>query len=252
MQIPYCIQIGGTLCSSEAENVISHTFAEINAIYNNWNPHSEISSFNRSPAHKKISLSDKLLNFLKVTEKLVLLTEGRFDPTACSSSHGIGWHHLHFDGNLIWKDEEATQLDLGGIAKGYAVDLLTERLEKLGCRNLYVEWGGEVRTVGQHPHKRPWRIEIYGGPVIELQESSLATSGNYQQQWKDGEITYTHIVDPSTKTHLEVTPLSINSATVLTEKCMEADALATALMLFSDRSTAEQWAQEHGLWVYIY
>lgn len=252
MQIPYCIQVGGFSSLPEIERVISETFSEIDTIYNNWNPQSEISYFNQASAYKKIALSEKLLNFLKETEKLVLVTEGRFDPTACSSYAGIGWHHLHFDGDLLWKDEESTQLNLGGIAKGYAVDLLVERLEKLGCHNVYVEWGGEVRTIGQHPQKRPWRVEIYGGPVVELQQASMATSGNYLQQWSEGEITYTHIIDPLNKIPLHVRPTSISSATVLTEKCMEADAFATALMLFPDRMSAEQWAKERGLWVYLY
>lgn len=283
MTIDYHITVGDPLTASQSEQVqclITATFQEIDAIYNKCNPHSELSQLNALPPHTPISLSPQLNQFLQRVETLVKLSEGRFDPTIepiqqlwlakleqgeCPSAEEIealrpciGWHRLHIDNGIFYKEDGRTQLDLGGIAKGYCVDWLIDRLQQMGLKSLYVEWGGEIRTLGFHPSKRPWRVFIsrLANPdpaqaiaQIDLIDCALATSGDYFQYWKvkndQGEDKmYCHIFNPLTLAPLEVKTGSVASASLLALDCMTADALAKVLMLFNSPEEAQAWIEK--------
>ncbi|MCC5831765.1 MAG: FAD:protein FMN transferase [Chlamydiales bacterium] len=263
MTMAYTVKIGDPDPDlSLAESIILSTFSEINALYNNWNPHSEISKLNRLPAGVKYPLSPQLAAFLRQIDRIVSLTEQRFDPTVApvkesllkgeiqSETAAVGWDKIHLEGDLFWKEYDQTALDLGGAAKGYAVDLILEQLQEAGFRNLFVEWGGEIRAAGSHPEGRPWKVAILGGETLELHEEAIATSGSYLQNWTVGEAQYTHIIDPKTK--LPLSDPSITSASVVTRTCFEADALATALMLFSSQQEAYEWAKARGLKIWLF
>ena len=178
MTIPYCVQIGDRVNEREAvniEEIICSTFVEIHQIYNNWNPDSEVSKLNQSPAHHPLPLSKELTQFLKQVDTLVTFTEGRFDPTVGPLSHlwkkslqeerfpheqelaqcqaAVGWNKVHCEQGYFWKEEPMTALDLGGIAKGYGVDLLVQKLGRAGFKNIYVEWGGRLTHGGFIPKK---------------------------------------------------------------------------------------------------
>lgn len=275
MTIHYCVQIADPLEEKDSvliQDLIHSVFSHIHQIYDNWNPDSEISNLNQLPAYQKCPLSQELTSFLRCVDKIVRQTEGRFDPTVeplqrlwkkclneghlppagelATLSSAVGWDKVHVENGLFWKEHPLTALDLGGIAKGYAVDLLVETLLASGYKNLYVEWGGEVRTAGQHCEKRAWKIGIRGLKAIDLKDLSIATSGSYIQNWTiEGEV-YTHIVDPRTKKPLHNSLIS--SVSVIAPTCYEADAFATALMLFPSKEEALEWAKERELHVYIW
>lgn len=274
MTIPYCLQIGTPLSQKEAtaiEVLILNVFSEIHQIYNNWNPESEISKLNQLAANEKVSLSNSLNSFLLYVDKIVEFTEGRFDPTIeplqklwkknlkegslpsleslAELSATIGWKKIHIEKGLFWKEHSLTGIDLSGIAKGYAVDLLIEKLNAAGYQDIYVEWGGEIRTLGNHPDRRPWKIGIQGSSKIDLTNMAIATSGSYNQNWTIDTTNYTHILDPRTQQPIQNAPIS--SVSVLAPTCAEADGLATALMLFPSKDAAEKWALEKGLKVFI-
>ncbi len=264
MTMAYCVQIGDLKPDLDAvEAVILSTFCEINEIYNNWNPESEVSKLNALPAGEKRQLSSALAAFFKRIDGIVQLTERRFDPTIapvknslleghlCSKSAAVGWDKIHLKDDYFWKEHDETAIDLGGAAIGYGVDLIVERLKELGYLNLYVEWGGEIRTSGLHPMGRPWKIAIRGGEILEMEEGAIATSGNYLQKWMIDNTLYTHIINPFTKKPL-TTNTPIKSASVFSKSCFEADAIATALMLFSSQEEAYIWADEHQLKIWLF
>lgn len=286
MTIPYHIVIGKNVSREEKKKVlktIEQIFQEVDQKFNNWNPHSEISQFNRSPAHRLFSLSPELDSLLSLCAKIVSLSGGRFDPaleplsslwrhslqhkkypsssalqTACDAS---GWNHLSFQEHKVQKDHPLTQIALSAISKGLCVDWIVERLQKLGYSNLFVEWGGAVRTSGKHPTGSDWVIpidpalQIKGRTLapIPLQNRALAISGDSKQKgWvlsaessPDGQLhRYFPLIDASTAQPLEKTPYSIAAAIVIAPTCALADALAIAAMLFPERKEAEKWAQE--------
>ncbi len=265
MSMAYCVKIGDPRPDlALAEKIIASAFSEIDCVYNNWNPHSEISQLNRLPAGKKQILSDPLAAFLHRVDALVEFTEGRFDPTIApvkenllkgelqSDASAIGWEMIVLEGNQFSKKHDKTALDLGGAAKGFAVDLILERLQEAGFRNMFVEWGGEIRVSGSHPEGRPWKVAIFGGETLELREEAIATSGSYLQNWTIDGTGYTHIVDPQTKQPLALSNAPIASASVLSKTCFEADAIATALMLFASQEEAYAWAEERGLKIWLF
>lgn len=263
MEMKYKILIGKTLNPTErqeVEKIISSTFTEIDNLYNNWNPQSEISQLNQLPAGKKIVLSPKLAAFLQTVHCLHQLTQGRFDPTIQPLAElwknrlqknkiptdeelkkilpAVGWEKIHIEKGLFWKDHTRTGLDLGTIAKGYCVDLLAARLTNAGYPDHFVEWAGGIRT---GPSGKKWQVEVTGGPtVIDLENQSIATSGSDIASWTVDNITYTHIIDPKTKAPLS--PGHIASVSVVTKSCTVAHGLATALMVFPNAEEATRFA----------
>lgn len=280
MTIDYRILIGHSL-SQEHEKLITQTirqtFDEVNQLYNKWNPQSELSQLNQSKAGIWHPLSNQLEKLLVLTDKIVLLTEGYFDPTIEPLQSlwkhyltqgkipsfeeiqliapAIGWNHIHFKQGFFYKDHDATSLDLGGIAKGYCVDLLVERLNTMGYENVFVEWGGEIRASGEHPDHRPWNIFIthfenldpqQAIAILSLHNQAIATSGDYLQKWtihKEGEtLTYFHVIDARKLQPVTITLDSVASASVLGKSCAFVDGLATAAMMFPSVKESQEWA----------
>jgi FAD:protein FMN transferase len=278
MTVPYKIVIGKDLSSTEIKQVkeiIRNVFEEIHQTFNKWNPDSELSILNRSEANQKIPLSKSLESFLHKTDKLMQLTEGKFDPTIESvqkiwkkhmssgkipmhqdlqkAAEAVGWNKIHFSKGYFWKDQALTELDLGGIAKGFAIDCMIEKLNAAGFIHAYVEWGGEIRTSGSHPENRPWRIFVsqMGDPdpskalaTIDMQNNAVASSGDYLQNWTIDGTTYFHIIHPKTCRPLISTENSICSVTIVAPNCMLADLLATSAMLFDTPHQAEVWLKK--------
>lgn len=281
MTIDYRVIVGKRLSKEEflsIEQAISAIFNSIDTTFNNWNPNSELSKLNQLKANVTVPISSQLRIFLKQTERIVNLTNGFFDPTMDplyklwkkhlakgetptvsdieTVSQSLGWNKIHLIGQNFYKDHDETSIDLGGIVKGHCVDLLVEKLNKLGFGDVLVEWGGEIRTTGTHPEGRPWVVFVRGfeslNPSkalakIEMNDLALATSGDYLQNWtvmKEGrEVTYFHIVHPLLKQPLIATEESIASVSVATSTCALADAIATSLMLFPSIDEAKQWIQ---------
>ena len=275
MKIPYKIIVGAHLSSDELatlQSTASAIFDEINATYNNWNPQSEISAFNNGTT---TTLSPPLMHLFNITNEAVILTGGRFDPTIeplrllwnssladnstpsaeaiAETMEAVGWHRLKIGSSSVQKAHPNLRVDLCGIAKGFAVDLISEQLIAAGYHHFYVEWGGDIRTSGFHPTGRPWRIFIaqfedtqldHAIATVELHNEAIATSGDYIHNWETETGRYSHIINPSTGWATPLSPERIASATVAAPSCALADALATAALLFDTIEDAQTWAQK--------
>ncbi len=133
----------------------------------------------------------------------------------------------------------AVQLDVGGFAKGLAVDRVIDRFRELGIRNAIVNAGGDLRAIGRHGD-RPWRIGIRNprgeGVIASLQVSgdeSVFTSGDYERYFIYKGKRYHHILDPRTGYPAR----GAVSVTVIHPDATTADAAATALMV----AGPDQW-----------
>lgn len=267
MTIPYRILADSAFPEELIQETIRSTFAEVNLHYNRFNPHSELSVFNRTQAHVEFPLSPGLYQLLLQTDRIVQVSNGAFDPSVepiqqlwkQSIAEGstpsqeqirpllkaLGWHHLKLNDTKAIKDVDGFAIDLGGIAKGYAVDLLYERIYAFGVKHLYVEWGGEIRVSKSHPSARPWHVAIkplnpQAEPIIlELSDQAVATSGDYEQSdWivddKGASTRYFHIIDRESGTPLTAPEGKHYSYTVVAPDCTTADGLATALFFKPD------------------
>ncbi len=249
------------------EKEITTVFLYIDSIFNSWNPHSELSRLNHTSDYTPFQCTWDLYHFLKWTKEIVATTQGKFDPTV-ETLHSVWkdclekgitpnnellmalspkatWDSLLFDDTTcsIQKKYLETKLDLSGIVKGYTIDLLVQRLQKLAWNSsIYVEWGGEIAVNGSHPDRRPWKLAIYNThnlktPVsLELTSGSVATSGDYFQSWTveenlpERKKTFTHIYTPGEKEPLFSGNYDLRSVTVFhPSSCACADAFATAL-----------------------
>jgi thiamine biosynthesis lipoprotein len=151
----------------------------------------------------------------------------------------------------VRKLRPGVQVDVAGIAPGYAVDCIAERLRRLHVDGALVEIGGEVRAWGRNPDGEPWRIAIEA-PVAgerrayalaELDDMSISTSGDYRDFRIVGGRRISHTIDP--RTGAPVTH-DLASVTVLHRSAMSADAYATALMVMGPESGL-RFAEQRGL-----
>ncbi|HEX19256.1 MAG TPA: FAD:protein FMN transferase [Acidiferrobacteraceae bacterium] len=134
-------------------------------------------------------------------------------------------------GNIVRSRNPIVQLDFGGFAKGYALDLAIQRLRGMGVDNAIINAGGDLRAIGLHGD-RPWRIGVrhpQGQGVLGSLEThgdeSVFTSGNYERYHEYEGIRRSHIIDPRSGIPVK----HIASATVIHDNAAVADTAATAL-----------------------
>lgn len=138
-----------------------------------------------------------------------------------------GGHHV-----VAYEDADVA-LDLGGIAKGYAVDRAVAALREWGVTDALVNAGGDLYAMGRSAEGDPWQVGIRAaedpdriGETMPLENAAVATSGDYEQGFMYAGRRYHHLLDPVT-----AAPRSspVHSLTITAADCMTADAAATAL-----------------------
>ena len=241
---------------------INRRLDKINAQMSTYMETSDLSIFNQSSTQEWVKIP---LNLYTVIEEALRINEisyhafdvtigpvvnlWGFGPIAKSSiipdestiqealdNIGSQYIHLRKKPYAIKKDQPNLYIDLSAIAKGYAVDVITDYLDELSINNYMVEIGGEIKTKGTNPYNKIWRIGIEKPlddqrsvqTVIILNNTGMATSGDYRNYFEENGIRYSHTIDPSTGkpiTH------KLASVTVLHPSAMTADAMATALLV---------------------
>jgi thiamine biosynthesis lipoprotein len=156
----------------------------------------------------------------------------------------VGYEKLTTNKYYLQKKDPFIKIDLNAIAKGFGVDAVYSFLESIGMNNIMVEIGGEVRTKGKNRKNEPWMIavetpdlESAGSKTISwalpLESKAMATSGDYRNYYEIDGIRYSHEIDPRTGYPAQT---GVASATVVATNCMDADALATALIIMGAES----------------
>lgn len=232
--------------------------AALNDLLSDYDTDSELNRLSRTAGEgRAVPVSPDLWRVLERAQALAARTDGAFDVTVgplvshwrkarrerrlpdparlAAASAAVGWTRLRLDpaartATLLAPD---MKLDLGGIAKGYAIDEALRVLHARGLHRALVSGGGDM-AAGEAPPGRPgWRIEIApldlpGAPpprFVLLRHGALATSGDVFQRLEIDGVRYSHIVDP--KTGLGLTDHSL--VTVIAPDCLTADSLATAV-----------------------
>jgi FAD:protein FMN transferase len=145
--------------------------------------------------------------------------------------------------DVIVYNEPDIALDLGGIAKGYAVDRAVAALRDWGVTDALVNAGGDLYALGNSAEGDPWKVGIRSpsdpariAGTINLTDRAVATSGDYEQYFEHAGRRYHHLFDPATAAPRES---RAHSLTVAAESCMTADAAATAVFGL-DRTSARR------------
>ena len=139
------------------------------------------------------------------------------------------------------KSRARLQIDLSGIAKGYAVDQVADYLAAAGVENYLVEIGGELRLAGHNAADKPWRVAVERPTnqapeamvVLALSDAGVATSGDYRNYYEIGNKRYSHAIDPATGAPVSH---SLASVTVIDANAARADALATGLLVLGPQA----------------
>ncbi len=274
-----CWSDESTIKKDSLQADVDKLLREINQQMSTYLPNSELSRFNATPAGEWFDVSkatalvtQQALAFHRITDGASDITVGPlvklwdFGPGHHSigakmkaPSAGLlestkartGGKHLEvrLDPPALRKAIDHLEVDLSSIAKGYAVDAVADWLNDCGFDNAMVEIGGEVRASGTRLDGKAWRIgtEIPDlrqrgiHRILSLKNQALATSGDYRNfRVFDGE-KVSHIIDPKTGRPL---PFRSWSVTVIVDSCMEADALATALLVMGE-DRGYDWCVEH-------
>ena len=273
MGTTYSVKIvENSLNSSKIKTEIDEILNAINMDMSTYIDSSSISKFNNLNNLKKHKISNDFYKVIKSSKYFYDITDGAFDitvnplvslwgfskdslkkiPTKDEINQilkSIGTNNLiiHKDGSIS-KNNTPTTIDLSAIAKGYAVDKISEYLSDLNYTNHMVEIGGEVRASGFNFKNTKWKIAIeYPSfqrsfrktpyidkdlkgvhTILQVSDISIATSGDYRNYYDINGRRYSHIISPKTGYPIENKIISVS---VLTNKCLDADALATALMV---------------------
>jgi len=257
--------IAESVSSTEIQLQIKQLLDKLNAQMSTYQQDSELSKINQNQTSEWINVSEDLYQVLKQANTISELSHGAFDITVGPLVNlwgfgpaglslvvpedvkikqqllNTGYKNLLFndDKKQIKKQNPLIYLDLSAIAKGFAVDKVSELLDTYGIVNYMVEIGGELRLKGVNLQKKPWRIAVEKPTadrrmiqkVLPLSNISLATSGDYRNFFEVEGVRFSHTIDPRTGkpiTH------KLASITILSDTAMKADALATALMVLGD------------------
>lgn len=226
-----------------------------------WKPDSDLMRLNAAPPGTWVSLPRELMRVLAKGLEIGRLSGGAFDIGLGRLVNAWG-----FGAAGSTPDEEAIRaalherpppahkvleldvpgararkhamfdLDLSGIAKGFAVDEMSRTMKAFGIADALVGLDGELAAIGTKPDGTPWRVAVekpdyeHRSPlgVIELQDAAVATSGDYRHWVEIGVARLSHTMDRSRGGPINN---GIASASVVASSCMEADAWATALMV---------------------
>ncbi|HUF07823.1 MAG TPA: FAD:protein FMN transferase [Rhodothermales bacterium] len=250
--------------SAQAAAAAGAAFARIDALnltLSDYLPDSELNVVSaQSGTDSLIPTSDDLWTVLLSAQELAAESGGAFDVTVGPLTrlwrrairHGVmpdpialaaarelvGYRFVELDsldgrGSVVRLALPGMRLDLGGIAKGYAVDEAFGVLRQAGYARALVDGGGDLRLGDPPPNKKGWEIAISyldttgarSQRVYLLSNSAVATSGSRYRHLEANGIRYSHIVDPSTGMGLTVD----REVTVIAPTCMEADGVASAL-----------------------
>jgi thiamine biosynthesis lipoprotein len=254
MGTTYRIKIAIGTDAETAHAVVKQTLEELERALSNWRDDSWVSQFNRLRSTEPQAVPEVVWPLLEQALALSAETEGRFDITIgpLVERWGFGAHpsrlpapdeaeirallercgfqklKLDADSRHLSKLHPALELDFGAITKGYAVDQISAKLEKLGHQRFLVEFGGHLRGRSGPPGSPAWRIAQSQGEPLLLNHGAIATSGPEHQH--RGEIC--HLIDPRSGRAISLR----QSVTVAQPTCTRADALATAKAIEMSRN----------------
>ncbi|MBU6141441.1 MAG: FAD:protein FMN transferase [Proteobacteria bacterium] len=224
--------------NSFAYQVIEEAFDEVKEIHDLmsfFDEKSQLSLLNREAHHKEIIVDSKLFEVLVLAKKLFQISDGLFDVSLHRSNADSSFANVELSENSSVKFKKKLQLDLGGIAKGYAVDCAAQILENNGITDYIVNAGGDLK-VGKSAQKIGIRNPKKLGEIIcetEISNSALATSAGYFSCQRVGDKKIYPIFQP----RLGALEYKDESVSVTAKNCAVADALTKIVAIKKDQSS---------------
>jgi thiamine biosynthesis lipoprotein len=244
--------------AQQGEDAIQAVMDEMQRINQLMSPYiesSELSQLNHHGAAGFVPVSKELFDLIALSVELAKETDGAFDITFASVGYlynyrksqkpqqnqiasllkAINYRHIRFDKTQqsIFFAHPNVKIDLGGIAKGHAVDNAIEILKKRGIKHALVTAGGDTKLLGDRFGK-PWMVGIRDprnkdkqAVVLPLVDTALSTSGDYERYFEQDGKRYHHILSPKTGTSAK----EVQSVSIIGQRSTLNDALSTAVFV---------------------
>jgi thiamine biosynthesis lipoprotein len=260
----------------EARLAISDAMLELQRsddLMSHYKSGSLISKLNRAGAKSKVHVGEEVFQLLRDAVSISRASRGAFDVTILPvevlwgfDSGGrvpttemineklplVGYEMIDFNDSehSVGLEAPGMGVDLGGIAKGWAVDHAMEKITLHGIRNAIIDAGGDLRIIGGRPGKEFWRIGVQHpreqGALLaafDLRDTAIVTSGDYERFFVADGVRYHHILDPSTGQPAR----GCQSVTVIAPTAAEADACATAAFVLGPEKGLAFLRSRHGV-----
>jgi len=241
----------------QASQAAFQRVAELNRSMSDYDPQSELMQLCRKPAGVPICVSDDLFDVLQQSQKIARLSGGAFDatvgpyirlwrsarkqkalpsPEAIAAVVGsVGYEKIRLDprAKSVTLLASNMQLDLGGIAKGYAADRALSVLRRYGITRAMVAASGDIAIGDAPPGRDGWILGIGSidssgdnlTKAVRLKNAAVSTSGDTEQFVEINDVRYSHIVNPMTGRGLT----ERIGVTIIANNATTTDALATAV-----------------------
>jgi len=242
----------------EAETAMADVMAEMHRIDRAMSPHkpaSELSRINQRAARAPVVLSEEMFLLVERACHFSRLSAGAFDisyaavgqlydyrrgicPNAAAiaqARQAVGWQHLMLDAGArsLRFARPGMRIDLGGFAKGHAVDNAAHLLARRGIRHAIVSAGGDSRVIGNR-RGQPWTVAIRHPrraaevvAVLPLVDVSISTSGDYERYFDRDGVRFHHLIDPRSGS----SPSSVHSVTILADDGLSSEALSKCVFV---------------------
>jgi thiamine biosynthesis lipoprotein len=250
---------------------VLHVFTRLDSLMSNWTTTSEVARINREAGRGPVTVDPEVARVIAVSLDVWRGSQGTFDITveplmrtwgflgghphvpsdaeAAAAFRKVGARQVHFDSTTrtLRFDNDQVRIDLGGIAKGYAVQAAAETLAARGVRDALVDLSGNMFALGHPPGVDHWRIGIRDPrdrmpyfARVPLRGQGISTSGKYEQFVAANGKTYGHIMDPRTGRPAE----GLISVTLLSASAFTCDAWDTPLFVLG-LDQAKRLAKRH-------
>jgi thiamine biosynthesis lipoprotein len=240
----------------QAIDAVMADMQHVDEAMSTYKPTSEVSKVNAQAADAPVPISADLFSLLTTALEYSRITEGAFDITYASVGYmydfrarvrpseqqiqsalpAVNYRHVLLDPKhqTVRFTQRGVRIDLGGIAKGWAVDRGIEILKARGYTHALVNAGGDSRVIGDRMGE-PWIIGISDPnhperyfTRIPLADTAYSTSGDYERYYDENGVRYHHIIDP----HTGHSASKVRSATVIAPTATRTDGLSkTAFVL---------------------
>jgi thiamine biosynthesis lipoprotein len=238
-------------------------FKEVERLMSYHDINSKINEINRTAYGTPLKVDESIFQVLNKAVEFSRLTDGAFDITVAplidlwnaaadanelptkediqAAMEKVGSDKLILDPNqkTVQFAVEGMKLDLGGIAKGYAIDKAIQAIQQVGALGAMVDVGGDIRVFGKPPrNKRYWSIGLQDPQdtsdtilpgsyllVLKVKDAAVTTSGDYRRFVTIQGQKHSHIIDAATGQSAR----DMSSVTIITDTALKADALATAV-----------------------
>ena len=242
-------------CERQAagEAAITAVMDEMHRIDRTMSPHkedSELSRINRGAGAGPVPVSAEMARLIVRAAEFSALSGGAFDITYAAVGQlydyrnrvrpgddelararaAVGWRNLLLDSQAgtVRFARPGMRIDLGGFAKGHAVDNATAILRRRGIAHAMVSAGGDSRVIGDR-RGRPWTIGVRDprrpgelAAMLPLEDVSISTSGDYERYFDADGTRFHHLIDPATGK----SPRGIQSVTILADDGLTCEALS--------------------------